>query len=79
MLYMIVWSMIEVYNTFTPHACKTLIDAFHADDTGHKMPGTTANNIQQDSLKKSTDLGCNFTNDQNLKIQNWTEIIMMLT
>ena len=56
--------MIEVYNTFTPHACKTLIDAFHADDTGHKMPGTTANNIQQDSLKKSTDLGCNFTNDQ---------------
>tara|TARA_B100001250_G_C19373416_1_gene602992 strand:- start:61 stop:633 length:573 start_codon:yes stop_codon:yes gene_type:complete len=53
--------MIEVYNTFTPHACRQLINQFNADD--NKKPGTTGDDKLKPEWKQSTDLGCNFDHD----------------
>ena len=60
--------MIEVYNTFTPTACKHLINLFNNDS--RRLPGTVGTDISNNHWKKSLDLGCHLDRDDEFSEYN---------
>ena len=60
--------MIEVYNTFTPTACRHLINLFNHDS--RRLPGTVGTDIENHDWKKSTDLGCHLDRDDEFSEYN---------